>query len=106
MTTKDKDAELKLSPSTAVNLGKIAVALLGAMAAGGAGSVALAPDGSAEQEARITELERSCKGYDVRIATAETKVSGVEANVLEIKRDLQEIRTTSTQILLLIKQDK
>ena len=106
MAGKENEIEFKVKPSTAATLGKIAVALLGAMAAGGAGSVALAPAGSAEQEARITELERSCKGYDVRIATAETKVSGVETNVLEIKRDLQDIRATSTQILLLIKQDK
>ena len=106
MASKEKELELKVSPSMAATLGKLAVALLGAMAAGGAGSVALAPAGSAEQEERIAKLEEACSNYDIRLATAETKVSGVETNVLEIKRDLQDIRATSTQILLLIKQDR
>ena len=97
---------MKVSPSTAATLGKIAVALLGAMAAGGAGSVAMAPAGSVAQEERIAKLESACDSYAVRLATAETKVGSVETNVLEIKRDIQDIRTTSTQILLLIKREK
>ena len=97
---------MKINPSTAATLGKIAVALLGAMAAGGAGSVAMAPAGSVAQEERIAKLENACDSYAVRLATAETKVGSVETNVLEIKRDIQDIRTTSTQILLLIKREK
>ena len=106
MASKEKETELKVSPSTAATLGKIAVALLGAMAAGGAGSVALAPAGSVAQEERIAKLENACDSYAVRLATAETKVGSVETNVLEIKRDIQDIRTTSTQILLMMKQER
>ena len=56
MASKEKELELKVTPSTAATLGKIAVALLGARAAGGAGSVALAPAGSVAQEERIAKL--------------------------------------------------
>ena len=90
----------------AATLGKIAVALLGAMAAGGAGSVALAPAGSVEQEERIAHLETSCQAYDVRLATAETKLDGVEVNMMDIKKDLADIRSTSTQILLMLRRDR
>ena len=47
MASKDKELELKMNPSMAATLGKIAVAVLGAMAAGGAGSVAYVPGISA-----------------------------------------------------------
>ena len=103
---KEKETELKVSPSTAATLGKIVAALLGAMAAGGAGSVALAPAGSAEQEERIAHLESSCQAYDVRLATAETKLDGVEVNLMDIKKDLADIRATSTQILLVLRRDR
>ena len=64
MTKKDEEEK----QSWAATLGKIAVALLGAMAAGGAGSAALAPAGATEQEERIAQLESSCQAYDVRLA--------------------------------------
>ena len=99
-----KDDEEK--QSWAALVGKIAVAVLGAMAAGGAGSVALAPAGSAEQEERIAKLEQACNGYNVRMATAETKIDGVQLSLVDIKKDLADIRTTSTQILLLMKQEQ
>ena len=97
---------MKVSPPTAATLGKIAVALLGAMAAGGAGSAALAPAGSVEQEERIAKLEQACNGYNVRMATAETKIDGVQISLVDIKKDLADIRTTSTQILLMMKQER
>ena len=106
MASKDKEFELKVNPSMAATLGKIAVAVLGAMAAGGAGSVALAPAGSAEQEERIAHLEASCQAYDVRLATAETKLDGVEVNLVDIKKDLADIRSTSTQILLMLRRER
>ena len=106
MASKDKEIELKVNPSMAATLGKIAVAVLGAMAAGGAGSVALAPAGSVEQEERIAKLEQACNNYDVRMATAETKIDGVQLSLVDIKKDLADIRTTSTQILLLMKQEQ
>ena len=102
MTKKDDDEK----QSWAALAGKIAVALLGAMAAGGAGSVALAPAGSAEQEERIAHLETSCQAYDVRLATAETKLDGVEVNMMDIKKDLADIRSTSTQILIMLRRDR
>lgn len=102
MTKKDDDEK----QSWAALVGKIAVALLGAMAAGGAGSVALAPAGSVEQEERIAKLEEACGKYDVRLATSETKMQGMEANVLDIKKDLAEIRATSTQILFVLRQER
>ena len=105
MASKDKELELKMNPSMAATLGKIAVAVLGAMAAGGAGSVALSPAGSVEQEERIAKLEQACSGYSVRMATAETKIDGVQLSLVDIKKDLADIRATSTQILLLMKQE-
>lgn len=102
MTKKDDEEK----QSWAALAGKLAVALLGAMAAGGAGSVALAPAGSAEQEERIAHLETSCQAYDVRLATAETKLDGVEVNMMDIKKDLADIRSTSTQILLMLRRER
>lgn len=102
MTKKD-DEEKK---TWVALVGKIAVAVLGAMAAGGAGSVALAPAGSVEQEERIAKLEQACNGYNVRLATQETKLDGVEVNMIDIKKDLADIRSTSTQILLMLRRDK
>ena len=102
MTKKDDEEK----QSWAALVGKIAVALLGAMAAGGAGSVALAPAGSVEQEERIAKLESACNSYDVRLATQETKLDGVEVNMMDIKKDLAEIRSTSTQILLMLRRER
>ena len=103
MTKKDEEEKQSL----AATLGKIAVAVLGAMAAGGAGSVAIGPavvdDGGLKD--RVSQLEHACSSYDVRLATQETKLDGVEVNMMDIKKDLADIRTTSTQILLLMKQE-
>ena len=106
MASKEKELELNVSPSMAATLGKLAVALLGAMAAGGAGSVALAPAGSVEQEDRLAKLEESCQRYDVRISTAETRLESYQANMVEVRKDLAEIRSTNTQILFLLQKDK
>ena len=102
MTKKDDDEK----QSWAALVGKIAVAVLGAMAAGGAGSVALAPAGSAEQEERIAKLESACNAYDVRLATQETKLDGVQVDMVDIKKDLADIRSTSTQILLMLRRER
>lgn len=106
MASKEKELELKVSPSMAATLGKIAVAVLGAMAAGGAGSVALAPAGSAEQEERIAKLESACSNYNVRLATTETRLESYQANLVEVRKDLAEIRSTNTQILFLLQKGK
>ena len=104
MTKKEDEAKA----SWVALAGKIAVALLGAMAAGGAGSMATTettgPD--AKQEERIAHLETSCQTYDVRLATAETKLDGVEVNMVDIKKDLADIRATSTQILLMLRRER
>lgn len=101
MTKKD-DEEKK---TWVALVGKIAVAVLGAMAAGGAGSVALAPAGSVEQEERIAKLESACNGYNVRFATAETKIDDVQLSLVDIKRDLADIRSTNTQILFILRRE-
>lgn len=106
MTKKETEETVEVKASTAAFIGKIAVALLGAMAAGGAGSVALAPAGSAEQEERIAKLESACSWYSVRLATAETKIDGVQLSLVDIKKDLADIRATSTQILLVLRRDR
>ena len=104
MTKKDDDEK----QSWAALAGKIAVAVLGAMAAGGAGSVALAP-ATVDDEGlkdRVSQLEHACSSYDVRLATQETKLDGVQVDMMDIKKDLAEIRSTSTQILLMLRRDK
>ena len=102
MTKKD-DEEKK---TWAAFIGKIAVAVLGAMAAGGAGSVALAPAGSVEQEERIAKLESACSSYNVRLATTETKLQNYENNLVEVRKDLAEIRSTNTQILFILQKER
>ena len=104
MTKKD-DEEKK---TWAALVGKIAVALLGAMAAGGAGSVALAPAAVDDEglKDRVSQLEHACSSYDVRLATQETKLDGVQVDMMDIKKDLAEIRSTSTQILLMLRGER
>ena len=101
MTKKDDEKQ-----SWAATVGKIVAALLGAMAAGGAGSVALAPAGSAEQEERIAQLESACSGYSVRLTATETRLQNYEFNLIEMRKDLAEIRSTNTQILFLLQKGK
>ena len=101
MTKKDDEKQ-----SWAATLGKIIAALLGAMAAGGAGSAALAPAGSAEQEERIAQLESACSGYSVRLTATETRLQNYEYNLIEMRKDLAEIRSTNTQILFLLQKGK
>ena len=104
MTKKD-DEEKK---TWVALVGKIAVAVLGAMAAGGAGSVALAPAAVDDEglKDRVSQLEHACSSYDVRLATQETKLDGVQVDMMDIKKDLAEIRTTSTQILLMLRRER
>ena len=104
MTKKDEEEK----KTWVALVGKIAVAVLGAMAAGGAGSVALAP-AAVEDEGlkdRVSQLEHACSSYDVRLATQETKLDGVEVNMMDIKKDLADIRSTSTQILLMLRRER
>ena len=104
MTKKD-DEEKK---TWVALVGKIAVALLGAMAAGGAGSVALAPAVVDDEglKDRVSQLEHACNAYDVRLATQETKLDGVQVDLMDIKKDLADIRSTSTQILLMLRRER
>ena len=103
MTKKDDEEK----QSWAALVGKIAVAMLGAMAAGGAGSVAMAPaGGSAEQEERIAKLESACSGYSVRLATTEARLESYQANLVEVRKDLAEIRSTNTQILFILQKER
>ena len=104
MTKKD-DEEKK---TWAALVGKIAVAVLGAMAAGGAGSVALAPAAVDDEglKDRVSQLEHACSSYNVRLATTEAKLQNYESNLVEVRKDLAEIRSTNTQILFILQKDK
>ena len=104
MTKKD-DEEKK---TWVALVGKIAVAVLGAMAAGGAGSVALGPVAVDDEglKDRVSQLEHACSSYNVRLATTETRLESYQANLVEVRKDLAEIRSTNTQILFILQKDK
>lgn len=103
-----KEPELKLSTSLK-NLGgfiKILACVLGSLGAGAASSVLTASSSADATEDKIAALEASCQKMDVRMATVETETNNLKASYVDIKKDLAEIRGTSTQILFELKKDK
>ena len=103
-----QEPELKLNTSLK-NLGgflKVLAYILGALGLGAAGSVLSSSTDAAAKEDRIYALEQSCQRYDVRIATAETRLQAYEQNLIEVRKDLAEIRNTSTQILFLLQKGR
>lgn len=85
---------------------KTILAGLGALGLGAAGSVLTSSTDAAAKEDRIYALEQSCQRYDVRISTAETRLQAYEQNLVEVRKDLAEIRSTSTQILFLLQKGR
>ena len=81
-------------------IGAMAAMLLGAAGSSIKGNV----DASAEAD-RITKLEDACGRYDVRLATTETKMEALDANLVDIKKDLADIRSTNTQILFILRRE-
>ena len=99
--------ELQINTSLK-NLGGLAKLLLGALGAlsiGGAGSLITTRVDDSATDARIEQLEAACGRYDVRLATSETKMEALDANLVDIKKDLAEIRTTNTQILFILRRE-
>lgn len=102
------EPELKVSTSLK-NLGgflKIGVTALGALGLGAAGSVITSSSSAEAMQEKLRLLEEASQRYDVRISTAETRVIGLENSYVDIKKDLAEIRGTSTQILFELKKDR
>ena len=102
------EPELKLSTSLK-NLGgfiRTGLTALGALGLGAAGSVLTSSANADALEAKVKVLEEASQSYAIRISTSETKVSGLESSYADIKKDLAEIRGTSTQILFELQKDK
>ena len=85
---------------------KLLLASLGALTAGGAGSLAMQKAQGYGADARIEQLEKACQGYDVRLATTETRMQAFGESLVDIKKDLAEIRSTNTQILFILQKDR
>lgn len=84
---------------------KLMLGALGALSIGGAGSLITSRVEASSTGTRIEKLEAACGRYDVRLATSETKMEALDANLVDIKKDLAEIRATNTQILLILRRE-
>lgn len=103
---KEPEVQIKTSMKNAGGFIKVLLAALGAMGFGAAGSMLTSSTDASAQEERMSRLEEACSNYDIRLATAETKIDGVQLSLVDIKKDLADIRTTSTQILLVLRRDR
>ena len=100
--------ELQINTSLK-NLGgftKLLLGALGALSIGGAGSLLTTQVDESAMDARIEQLEAACGRYDVRLATQETKLQNYESNLVEVRKDLAEIRSTNTQILFILQKER
>ena len=100
-------SELSLNTSLK-NLGgflKIGVTAIGALGLGAAGSMVTSSSSTEALQEKLRVLEEASQRYDVRISTAETRVVGLENSYADIKKDLAEIRGTSTQILFELQKE-
>lgn len=103
-----QEPELKLNTSLK-NLGgflKVLAYILGSLGVGAASSVLTASSSANATEDKIAALEASCQRYEVRLSTQETETNNLKASYADIKKDLAEIRGTSTQILFELQKDK
>lgn len=103
-----QEPELKVSTSLK-NLGgfmKVLAYILGSLGVGAAGSVITASSSANATGDKIAALEASCQRYEVRLSTQETETNNLKASYVDIKKDLAEIRGTSTQILFELQKDK
>lgn len=103
---KEPEVQIKTSMKNAGAFIKILLAALSAMGFGAVGSALTSSTDANAQEARVTALEESCQRYDVRISTAETRLESYQENMVEVRKDLAEIRSTNTQILFLLQKGK
>lgn len=103
---KEPEVQVKTSMKNAGSIIKTILTGLGALGLGAAGSVLSSSSDASAQEARVSALEQSCQRYDVRISTAETRLESYQENMVEVRKDLAEIRSTNTQILFLLQKDK
>lgn len=103
-----QEPEVKVSTSLK-NLGgflKVLAYILGSMGVGAASSVLTASSSANATGEKIAALEESCQRYEVRLSTQETETNNLKASYADIKKDLAEIRGTSTQILFELKKDR
>jgi len=102
----EPELQIKTSMKNAGAIIKTIAAALGALGLGAAGSVLTSSSSASAHEARVNALEENCRRYDVRISTAETRLEGYQANMIEVRKDLAEIRSTNTQILFLLRESR
>lgn len=103
--SKEPEVQIKTSMKNMGGFVKILLAALSAMGFGAAGSVLTSSTDVNAQEERMSKLESACSGYNVRLATQETKLQNYESNLVEVRKDLAEIRSTNTQILFILQKD-
>ena len=106
MTKKEPEVQIKTSMKNAGAFVKVLLAALGAMGFGAVGSVITSSTDVNAQEDRLAKLESACSWYSVRLTATETKLQNYEYNLIEMRKDLAEIRSTSTQILFLLQKGK
>ena len=104
--SKEPEVQIKTSMKNAGAFIKVLLAALGAMGFGAAGSVLTSSTDVNAQEERMSKLESACSGYNTRLTTTETKLQNYEFNLIEMRKDLAEIRSTNTQILFLLQKGK
>lgn len=103
---KEPEVQIKTSMKNAGAFIKILLAALSAMGFGAAGSMLTSSTDANAQEERMSKLESACSGYSVRLTTTEAKLQNYEFNLIEMRKDLAEIRSTNTQILFLLQKGK
>ena len=104
--SKEPELQINTSMKNAGAFIKILISALGAMGLGAAGSVLTSSTDVNAQEERMSKLESACSNYDIRLATTETKLQSYENNLIEMRKDLAEIRSTNTQILFILQKDR
>lgn len=104
--SKEPEVQIKTSMKNMEGFVKILLAALSAMGFGAAGSVLTSSSDANAMEEKIKALEEANQRYDVRISTTEADLNNIKGNMLDIKKDLAEIRGTSTQILFELQKDR
>lgn len=104
--SKEPEVQIKTSMKNMGGFVKILLAALSAMGFGAAGSVLTASSDASAMKEKIKALEESSQRYEVRISTTEADLNNIKGNMLDIKKDLAEIRGTSIQILFELQKDR
>lgn len=103
---KEPEVQIKTSMKNMGAFIKVLLAALGAMGLGAAGSVLTSSSDANAQEERMAKLESACSNYSVRLATTEARLESYQANLVEVRKDLAEIRSTNTQILFILQKER